>query len=814
MNQINWFRFGAQAIRLALLSLTIVLAGHAVAYSENPFEEEASDRTCKMTPEAFMKGRSANPRFKGEFEVGYILVTFPDTETPDIKEIMAKQSEGVADYFKEYTQGVCRPTFRVLSPNAYVAPHPMGYYLEHASGVNEIGWQTKSDGLKRLRELHKNALRSVTVGGSSARGKPSPINVIIFPIQLKPLQYLAAISSLRKVYPEPEIRDDDERYDPLSHYHPLFCFPGHMTLPDWKGSTILFLQTHQPADLIHMLGHQLGDEDFDHTCEKTGGIVGTPVTHSGGPCGPAYCRWKYCGTLPKDAYRLITTETTITLAPRWSRYTQGAEKPLGVFIPTAHPNYILHLEYEPGNSKNFDSGINHSIGLPSSGDSSNGGINIYYLNITKCSPRFGHPDACYSYRTDDPTMRGHPRTIATFGEGDTFDQESNPKNVLPNELPTGIEFEFGKQTEEGATITIRPPRQQIKGPPLKQSLLPIIKLLEITDIQPTTICVDTDLTFYGEPWADERGVVYGPRPKPTYPRSPHVQIHNRQGFDKARVMGLTPGSTIYVRAYAKSKLGVTYSDKEEKIVLPKITPDADVAPLCIDKFDDYLDNRAYIRSEDGSRVDNTVMISFLKLMALHRTRLDGSKPKKKSKRKEKSYRIEANLDALHHSPTYLRYPPTMENLYLASEEAQQLGDDLGLHTKSIPDDLADRFVKVLKYPKRPRKGQEVVVNLESGEEQIHAARIYDSLINGWPVLCLRENDLVSSPRYALNMCIIDGVKTADDGTKLYHIIYPNGYDRMPKTGRRSGWHPLEVLTSDILQDGARLLFLHRKGKRF
>lgn len=767
--------------------------------------EQAVKGAIKATAADFMKDRAQKPRFNGAFEVGYYSVTFPDTHKLDLDAVIKRQTDGVTDYFKKYTQGICWPTFRALNPNPYMAPNPLGYYTRYDVHQNKIGWNDEGEGRKRLGELRKAALAHAERGGSGA-GKSTPVKVFVYASKRVSLEELAKLPVLRDPYP----KANDYYPDQLNFYNPAATI--RWADPLWPNSSVLLSESSGAGTMIHELGHVLGAPDFYHATEITGGIHGTPVTVGGGPTGPLYCRWKHCGTLPEDAYRLVAKDETVTLAPRWSEYSEGAENPLGVFIPTAHPNYILHLEYEPGDPQAIKGNSEDEVGRYSSGYSSNGGIYIYYINVTQGSCYVGHPDVCYVYRPNDPTMRGYVGGVAIFREGDTFDQESDPKNVLPNELPTGIEIEFGAQTAEGATVTIKTPRQKIASTALKQSLLPIIKMKEITDIQPTTIAVETDLTFRGEPLCEERGIVYGPSPKPMYPRAPHVPIHG-QGFDKARITGLRPGSTIYVRAYAKSKLGVSYSDEQQKIILPKITSETEIEPIFVDNFhsnDWQTKNYSLRNGGDGSKLNGTVMTSLLKLMALHRAPLDGSKPQKGRKGKVGGL----DLDAIHHSPHAGRHPPTLAGYYAARNEAERIGNELGLHAYDIPEDLDERLIKVLKYPKRQIKGKEVVVNLVSGEEHTHEERIHDSLVNGWPVLCIRKNDLISSPRHALDMCIIDGVKTNEEGAKVYHIIYPTGHDRdSRKTKRGTGWHPLEVLMDNVLQDGARLLFLRRDGKR-
>lgn len=804
------YRWGMRALGALVLIFALILTSGARpskrskrgASSKDTPPEQVIEGTIKATIADFARDRAERPRFTEDFEVGFYYVTFPDTYPIDTEATLQRQTEGVTDYFKKYTQGVCWPTFRNLSSTPYRAPHPLGYYTRYHVHQNKIGWNDESEGQKRVNELRQAALRHAS-GRSSSRGASSkmpPVTAFVYATKRLPLEDLTKISVLREPYPKA-----NEFYpDQLNFYSPASTI--RWADPLWPNSSILLSESSGAGTLIHELGHVLGAPDFYHSTEIAGGIHGTPVTVGGGPTGPLYCRWKHCATLPDDAYWVVTKDAQITLAPRWSEFTTGSKKPLGVFIPTCHPNYLLHIEYEPSDPQTLRGNSEDEIGRYSSHHSSNGGIYIYYLNITQGSSYVGHPDLCYAYRPDDPTMRGYVGGIAVFREGDAFDKESNPKNILPNQLPTGVEIEFGEQTADGATVTIKVPRQKASGNVLKQSLLPIIELKEITDVQPTTFSVETDLTFRGEPLAEERGIVYATSPRPAYGRSQKIAIHGL-GYDKARVVDLRPGSTVYVRAYAKNKIGVAYS-KEQRIVLPKPTPNMDVEPLLIDNLaatDWQTKNYAFRAARDGARLNGTAMTALLKMMNLRRSELDGSKPRKGSG---------INFDILHLNPHEGRYPPTLQGFYKARDVAEQLAEALGLHAGSIPEDLDKRLQKELKYPSRQQKGKEIVVNLEMGSENEHADRIHASLLNAWPVLCVRESSLVSNPHYAIDVCIIDGVRQDDEAGTLYHIVYPQGIDRLPKTNRKTGWHPLEVLSDGVSGSGARLIFLQRESKRF
>lgn len=766
-----------------------------------PPPEQVVEGTIKCSPADFVKQRRTEPKFNGAFEVGLYFITFPDTEDINPEENLKRQTEGVTDYFKKYTQGLCWPTFKVLG-KPFRAPHPLGHYTRWHVHNNKIGWNNEAEGRSRLNELRKAAVASLGVS------KMPPVTAMIYANKRKSLESLQKIKVLRDIYPKARTNSWGGSYpDQLGFYNPSSTI--RWADPLWPNSAVLMSENSGAGTFIHELGHVLGAPDFYHSTEITGGIHGTPVTVGGGPTGPLYCRWKHCGTLPEDAYQMITKNTTVTLAPRWNTFNEGDPNPLGIFIPTAHPNYLLHLEFEPGSTQQLRGSSESEYGRYTSPNSVDGGIYIYYINITQGSSYTGHPDLCYVYRPNDPTMRGYVGGVAVFREGDAFDENSDPKNILPNQLPTGVEITFGEQTLEGATVSIKLPnaRQKATGMTLKRSLLPIIEMKEITEIQPTTVLVETDLTFRGEPLAIERGVVYGSSPHPALPRAKSVQIQG-QGFEKARIIDLRPGSTVYVRAYAKSELGVSYSKEEQRILLPRTEPEMDVAPLLIDHYSagsDWLTKNFNFRTVNNAHANATPQIALLKLMAYRRATLDGKKPKKNDP---------FDLNKLHLNPHEGRFPPTMTDTLKARDAAEKLAYDLGLIGTTIPEDLEKRIIKTLKFPSRPRKGKETVVKLEEGSEDTHIERIRETLLRGWPVLCVRQSALVSSPVYALDVCIIDGIRQDPEEGLQLHIVYPSGIDRLPKTGRKTGWHAPTVLTNGITETGARLLYLDRSTSPF
>lgn len=817
-------------------------------------EQIKTGGTIKASIDDFVNKRRKEPRFKGPFEVGIVYVTFPDTKSKPSYQVMESLTKGVTEYFKKYTQGVCWPVFKILTETPYEAPNLSGTYHVGKSTSNFLGVCNPEP---RVAQLCNDAIEYAKKGK-----KLPPVIAIVYADKMLPFEQLEQIAELRKVYPKPREEESFFKRDFLRIYNP-FALLGWGE-PLWPNSSILLGESSGAGTLIHELGHVIGAPDFYHMPEPNGGVCddSTPVYFSGGPTGPLYCRWRYCATLPKDAYAVVKQDTELILAPRWSEFKSNGGKPLGVFIPTSHPNYLLHLEYEPGEFQRMPEREGGCGRYSDEGEKSpDGGIYAYYINVALGCSFLGHPDLCYAYRRNDPTLRGRGNPeAAIFREGDTFDLTSNPKSILPNQLPTGVEVRFGEQTEDGAKIFIKVPQKKITGEALKQSLKPIIEIAEIKDVNPTTILVKTDLTFRGEPLADERGVVYDVKPNPTYPRSPHLMIHG-QGFDDVRIINLEPGATVYVRAYAKNMIGVTYS-KEQKVKLPLFSKQMPIGPLLVGQFNHLtfggsgdlsgrvdlsgqMNNTDTIGDEIKQRqngdlksatkklkkekkekkqkkkdkksskskteasetiaqdahvvVDGSVASALFHLMALRRGPLNGMAPTPKK---------DVDFNYVHYYPLlFRRYKPTLKGFWVAYDVATALAKKIALCGSSIPDDLETLLIEELDLPKPPKGKPYYVVNLEEGQEDVHQARIYDSLMKGWPVMCVRESSLVSHPIYSVNACLIDGIKYKD-GEPIFHIVYTQqyGYDRLPKTKRRTGWHPLSVLTDRISGSGARLIF--------
>ncbi len=730
----------------------------------------------KMTVAKWVRDFPKKPRFTGEFTVGVVFIDFPDTVPIDRQSWLDEHVEETVAYFKRYTQGVCYPKF-IPYEMTYRAPHVRGYYTtrQTAKGEMPLGFETAEEGRARYQELEKQVDARVRRLGQ----RQPQITLYVYGSELLPIEELGELAELRAHYPESLETATYSYGDQLVRYRPEVNW-GEPLWPKAFGRKIIVQAGSGAGTLIHELGHILGAPDAYHAPEKRGGVPGNPMTLPGGPTGPLFWRWKYCGLLPKEAFPLITADTEITLAPRGGEYQQGG-LPLGVLIPTAHPYYMLHLEYEPGKVKALQE---LESSMPFSDDVARvtGGIHIYYINICQQSSYGGHPDLVYTYRKDDPWLQGDGYRFATFREGDLFTTESNPANLLPNQLPTGVELTFGEQTVDGATVSIKVPVQLITGRALKKSLLPIVELTAVRDPHPGSFTAELFVRFRGEPHVTERGFVYGSKPHPTLNRDKVWKLEGI-GYEATRITGVPPGATVYVRAYVKSPLGVVYSETEEKLVIPKQVTETP-ALLC-DEID--YTNKAWL----------VQLLNFYRQPLIAPAQL---KP-------------EAPLDyqRIHGSPMTRRYPPTLQHHTSAVIFQYAVEHTLGIATESsFPEDFEARLTRLFKLPPRTEsKGKSVVMIEANDTVSSHLSQIQAALARGNPVVVFRELRRSSSSE-RVGVCLIDGYREGESGPEL-HISFPMRHDPGIQPYRTNGWFAPDILSESVAR--SCLLFINPFAKR-
>ncbi len=104
---------------------------------------------------------------------------------------------------------------------------------------------------------------------------------------------------------------------------------------------------------------------------------------------------------------------------------------------------------------------------------------------------------------------------------------------------------------------------------------PVLTTLEVEDIASSTATFRGRIDDKGVPPYTERGFVYSTSSRPTYENSlkpiPTAPVSDKAIFE-GKVQGLEVGKTYYVRAYAKSEIGYTYSSNEVSFTTQSLAP--------------------------------------------------------------------------------------------------------------------------------------------------------------------------------------------------------------------------------------------------
>lgn len=772
-----------------------------------PQEQRILD-SSKMTTDRFNRERRKVPIFKGAFKVGLAIVDFPDTrEATDPQAIVEAVTRDVEEYFRRYTFGQCWPEF-VLG-GVYRESEPLGTYVLRDSYWNPIG--ATEQPYEAVADLRKRAYRAMN--SAFAKCPVKALVIVTDRADKERLERIRSYSDAFKVYERKASAASDavvyegyteaQSIDPLQdRYNPRAMI--RWGDPLWPNSSVL-LWSGDSSTTIHELGHVLGAPDFYHAPPPKDGVPGWPVC-TGGPTGPLYCRYLYCGLADETAYPTIRADTEITLASRWS---ETPDRTLGVFIPTAHPHYLLCLEYEPRGA-NVEGGdaSEGSIGRYDAPGEAPGGVLVYYHNVTMQSPYLGHPDLAYTYRYGDPLMHGERGNFRLFREGEAFDEESDPANILPNGLPTGVTLTFGPQTQEGARVKISVPKRRLSGPAYRQSLLPVVSLDSVDGLLPTSLEAAMTVRFRGEPLLEEYGFVAGPRPKPTLGARGTVSwpLYHRDRYT-ARLLGFPPGAKVYVRAYGRSALGVGYSKEELCVTLPRQAES--VAPLLASMKNTLTEsNRAASPSggrtyREGYRVGDSAVLTMLRLMSYLRAMPDGTPTKKLDFEPARSIVTPKHRSAI--------APHRMTDFYAARRHLANLVKKVGLTDNVFAEDFDSKFAKAFGLnPVKVGRTPADIVTVEEGSAGEQAERVRKSLVAGYPVLLVRQCRPISMFHPALNSSLIDGIRLNEAGKTEVHVDFCEGYDIATTLHERrpSGWWPIEYVASGC--DAVRMIFFDRK----
>ena len=299
--------------------------------------ERGQPSSRRTTAKDFAPVRTV-PVKRGEFQVDLVIIAFPDCMMPESAETVraaltsCKGSYTIADYYKEYSQGIAWPVLAAY-PAIYMAPHPSGYYCRHDTFTNLIGF--KGDGGARAAKLREDALRFVQSKGGMKKKGDYTCYVYCNRLNNDSDVLEKVIRPLYPPKPSPESLAKGAE-DKLKKYKPKVPWRD----PLWPNS--LPQVTYPGGALVHEIGHLLGAPDFYHASEEHDGVPGSPsLPWSYGPTGPAYCRFIYNAYVPAEAYPKITKPGEYTLAPRSAKFPFKENEglpPLGLLVPSAHPN--------------------------------------------------------------------------------------------------------------------------------------------------------------------------------------------------------------------------------------------------------------------------------------------------------------------------------------------------------------------------------------------------------------------------------------------------------------------------------------------
>ncbi len=796
-------------------------AGGKAADAANVSAEFRAGNVRKMTAAAFAPERTT-PVQRGEFQVDLVVITFPDCIAPDSAEMVRKSLESlggsatIADYYKDYSQGITWPVLAAY-PAVYVAPQPFGYYCRWDLMKNMIGY--KGDGPARASKLREDAFKfAQSKGGLKKKGV---YTCYVYCTALNKDKNLLE-RLLRPSYPPKPSKDAlmSGAVDKLTLYAPTVCWAD----PLWPNS---IPQVSYPANgrtLVHELGHCLGAPDFYHASEEHDGVDGGPcLKWDYGPTGPAYCRYIHHAFVPAGAYPKVTEEGEYTLAPRSAKFPMakgpGDLPPLGLFVPSSHPNYVFYLEYCHGER-------------PPVGDSSAEGLLVHVINVTMTSPMMGPPDLCYTYRSGDPDHKAVGDGRAYLRPGDTFDEKSDPAAVLPNFMPAGIAIS-GIRTDASAgtcTFNLALPAVKATKQEMDFSLLPQTEMLSLDAAMPTSFRARMDVKYRGEPLLTEYGFCYGTAKDPTEKTGKLFPLYHRDRYE-ARIIDLKPGTMYYVRAYARNANGIRYSGNQKGITLPKEGPGRD-DPTLFSETDKLLSNW-YIQKYYFGTTDNIVNSAnpLFALMAIgnYYRALPGSATGKG----------DVDMTRVHSNPADSRPKFRLAEVDRLKGEMESLVKASGLGLADFADaskssgDAKGGKKAHARAPQRagkpgsgPSYGENAAwvakcaaaLKIKSPEKAFYSCKTEAELlahkdeIRKWilasqPVMVVRQNRPMTdeiSHRWPLDIAIIDGLGPDED---TFHVVHPGGSDR----GRKGSGRRYASLGSLLDRTSDAMLLFYRPG---
>ena len=243
---------------------------------------------------------------------------------------------------------------------------------------------------------------------------------------------------------------------------------------------------------------------------------------------------------------------------------------------------------------------NSSVGVGPSHE----GMLVSVVNLGR-ENYLGSPDYFYVYRPDDPFFLGLGNVDqCLFGKSHKkteFNFLTEPSSRLPNLLDGGVYFKNIEEHQGSLTFDLEIKRQPVTGSEYTLSMLPQIRLDDITDVRPSSFTMNATIKFRGEPIITSYGFCWSTSKMPTV-RDSTFTLSHREWY-RGHAIDLKPETTYYVRAFATNGLGYRYSDEEKTVKTPGFSsaPPA-LGPLLTDSFssNDYLFTRYSNESTETS----------------------------------------------------------------------------------------------------------------------------------------------------------------------------------------------------------------------
>lgn len=744
----------------------------------------------------------------GEFPVGVIIITFKETALAgDLRQAIStlervtdtnleadptgnkKSSEystivNQEEYFKIYSNGIAWPKIAVMTEEGhfYQDPNFYGYYCEYHSWRNPMGWKERKEGDERVGKMNQNAIRHAN---KYYRGT-KPRFICYNYVTTRPTSQSENVTeALLKFYPN-ESTDSDRRraarsrkdkkgelpldeFDPWDHYAPV-CKWGE---PAWPNSKIQ-INDFAGGVFAHEVGHCLGAPDVYRIGRFNDGIGGAASLLAYGPTANAFSRYYHHAYIKEQNHPTIQTSGTYTLHPR--HIDPKSDQAVGYLIPSNHPHYLYHVEYVHKENDSVGVGPSHE------------GMLISVVNLGLLS-YLGSPDYFYVYRPNDPFFRGNGDTEkCLFGKDHRrteFNMATEPSSRLPNLLDGGVSFKSIEENGETLTFEVVINRNPITGSAYTHSMLPQIRLDEISDVQPTSFTMDCTIKFRGEPLKTNYGFCWSTTKNPTVRDGTYVLAH-RECY-RGHAMNLTPNSTYYVRAFATNGLGVRYSDEEKIVKTPDTTNQpASIGPLFTDSFsnNDYLFKR-YSNSSSEWFMDYSPTCALAKLIAYYRPAKFNSVSSGPSKS------AEVDFNQLSWNPGDGDFPMRLEEIDGFFQSVLNQIRQFKLHEMQFEEtkhekELIDHIVKITSFRSKP-----ILHTLGPDHVKQVTELIRGDLTKSRPVLIVFSNKdkVVAEPsRWAL----IDGISSSGH----FHVDFPRNTIPSADEGLKeinTGDYPLEAL---------------------